>query len=164
MHATCDDASALVKSARLLAWFSKALEDASAQSGLSLAKYRVLLALESGPLRAAELASRLRVRASTLTGLVAALERRGLVARTPSRGDRRGVWLSLTPAGDEAFRRAELGIALELEALERRYLFEATAARLRRNVAAAHDQILGRRARPALAGQARDTSLRSGMS
>ena len=60
----------LIKSARVLAWITKSLERACAHSGVSLAKYRVLVVVERCALRSAEVASLARVGAPTLTALV----------------------------------------------------------------------------------------------
>jgi DNA-binding MarR family transcriptional regulator len=53
----------------------------------------------------------------TLSGLVASLERQGLLERAVLRSDRRGVVLRLTPAGLEARTRAEQTLARQLLAM-----------------------------------------------
>jgi DNA-binding MarR family transcriptional regulator len=107
----------LVKSARILAWITKSLERACARSGLSLAKYRVLVVIERCPLRSAEVASLARVRPPALTALVESLARGALVDRLPARSDRRGVRLQITAAGTEALERTEAALSLELRKL-----------------------------------------------
>lgn len=110
----CQADTELVKAVRLLAWLTKSFEAACPQSGISLAKYRVLLLVSSEPVRVTELASHARVSLPTLSGLVTSLERQGLLERTVLRSDRRGVVLRLTPAGLEARTRAEETLAHQL--------------------------------------------------
>jgi DNA-binding MarR family transcriptional regulator len=99
----CQADPEFVKAVRLLAWITKSFESACPQSGISLAKYRVLLLVSADPLRATELASRARVSLATLSGLVNSLEEQGLLERTALRSDRRGVALRLTrPASKRA--------------------------------------------------------------
>ena len=111
----------LVKAVRVLAWLARSLESACAGSGLSLAKYRILMLMPREPLRAAELASLARVSAPTLSGLVDALVRDGLIERLPSSVDRRGVLLVCTESGRAARRRAEECLARELVAQVERH-------------------------------------------
>jgi DNA-binding MarR family transcriptional regulator len=126
----------LVKSARVLAWITKSLERACARSGVSLAKYRVLVVVERCALRSAEVASLARVGAPTLTALAESLVKAGLVERVPSRSDRRGVRIRITPAGLEAVRRTEAALAGELRKLTD--VFGEKDAVV--SVAAAHDR------------------------
>jgi DNA-binding MarR family transcriptional regulator len=97
----------LAKSARMLAWITRTLEASCAETGLSLAKYRVLLVLQVGSMRSSEVARIARIGAPTLTALAESLERDGLLVRVRSRSDRRGVRLCITEAGHQAFLRAE---------------------------------------------------------
>jgi len=113
----CQADSDLVKAVRLLAWLTKSFEAACPQSGISLAKYRVLLLVSAEPVRVTELASHARVSLPTLSGLVASLERQGFLERTALRTDRRGVVLRLTQAGLEARTRAEEILARQLLAI-----------------------------------------------
>ncbi len=73
-----------------------------ARLGLNLSQASLLAYLhESGPLRQAQLASRLGLGRPALGATVDALEARGLVERQPDPGDRR-VWLvAVTAAGKE---------------------------------------------------------------
>lgn len=114
---SCQGDTELVKAVRLLAWLTKSFESACPQSGISLAKYRILLLVSAEPVRVTELASHARVSLPTLSGLVASLERQGLLERTALRTDRRGVVLRLTPAGLEARTRAEEALAKQLLAI-----------------------------------------------
>jgi len=113
----CQSDSDLVKAVRLLAWLTKSFEAACPQSGISLAKYRVLLLVSTEPVRVTELASHARVSLPTLSGLVTSLERQGLLERTALRTDRRGVVLRLTQAGLEARGQAEEILARQLLAI-----------------------------------------------
>lgn len=64
-------------------------------------QYRVLTLLtEFQTLRLTDLSERLIVARSTVTRLIDALEKRGLVQRSDDDDDRRAQWLSLTPRGD----------------------------------------------------------------
>jgi len=70
------------------------------KSGLSPGLYCVLAVIGANPgVRASALGDTLLIKRSNMTKLVDALERRGLVQRTPSHVDRRSVELSLTTAG-----------------------------------------------------------------
>lgn len=87
---------------------------------VTLAQYRALIEIASrGPLRAADLAAALRVDRSTATRMCDRLLRKGLVSRRRLADDRRGVRISLTPAGRELVaevtrrRRAEIGQIVE---------------------------------------------------
>jgi DNA-binding MarR family transcriptional regulator len=133
----------LVKSARVLAWITKSLERACTRSGVSLAKYRVLVVIERCALRSAEVASLARVGAPTLTALAESLVRAGLVERVPSRSDRRGVRLRITAAGLDAVRRTEAALASELRRLTEVFGEKDAVA----SVAAAHDRMEERSAR-----------------
>ena len=71
-------------------------------SGLSLGEYEVLVRLSEAPgraLRMSELADDLAHSRSRLTHTVARMEARGLVRRSASSGDRRGVNCAMTSEG-----------------------------------------------------------------
>jgi DNA-binding MarR family transcriptional regulator len=71
-----------------------------ASGGLSPTLTSALASIERhGPLTPSELATRERVQRPTATKLIAALEARDLVARTPDPGDRRSSLIAATPAG-----------------------------------------------------------------
>ncbi len=62
-----------------------------------------LVSIEShGPLRLGELAQREAVTAPTMTRVLAALDDRGLIVRTPDPDDARSTQVSLSPAGTRA--------------------------------------------------------------
>ncbi len=114
---SCQGDSELVKAVRLLAWLTKSFESACPASGISLAKYRILLLVSAEPVRVTQLARRARVSLPTLSGIVASLEQQGYLERTALRTDRRGVVLRLTPAGLAARTRAEETLASQLLAI-----------------------------------------------
>ena len=64
-----------------------------------------LLALAQGPLTPAELASSEFLSTATMTTVLATLERRGLVERSPHPTDKRKVLMSSTPAAAEVLSR-----------------------------------------------------------
>ncbi len=69
---------------------------------LTLSQYGLLQPLaDSEGARVRELAVQAGIAPSTATRILDALERRGIVDRTTTRGDRRGVSITLTPAGRE---------------------------------------------------------------
>jgi DNA-binding MarR family transcriptional regulator len=87
---------------------------------VTLAQYRVLIELASrGPQRLADLATALRVDRSTATRMCDRLVRKRLVQRRRTSEDRRGVRISLSPAGAglvaEVSRRRRAEIAAIVE-------------------------------------------------
>ena len=137
----CQGGPDLVKAVRLLAWLTKAFESACPKSGISLAKYRVLLLVSAEPVRVSELAGHARVSLPTLSGLVASLEEQGLLERTALASDRRGIVLRLTQKGLEARMRAEETLAQQLLAIvesegdeKLRHAVSALAAALDRSI------------------------------
>jgi DNA-binding MarR family transcriptional regulator len=85
------------------------IEEALAGSGLPpLAWYDVLWAVRRAPgrrARMAELAGNLTLSRGGLTKLVDRLETAGLLLREPAEHDGRGLYATLTPAGEEMLRR-----------------------------------------------------------
>ena len=79
--------------------------------GIPLAWYDALFHVDRAPdgrLRLQELESAVFLSQSGVSRLAARLEREGLLARSVADDDRRGVEVSLTPAGAELLRRARL--------------------------------------------------------
>ncbi|MGH3192516.1 MAG: MarR family winged helix-turn-helix transcriptional regulator [Streptosporangiaceae bacterium] len=75
-------------------------------AGLSLARFRVLSALESaGRMRMNELSAALGVVPRTVTTIVDALEKDGMLARLPDPADRRATLLEITGEGLSQLRR-----------------------------------------------------------
>lgn len=93
---------------------------ATVADDVTLTQYRVLIELASrGPERLATLAEALGVDRSTATRMCDRLVRKRLIHRRRTTEDRRGVRISLTPAGAEVVaevsrrRRAEIGRIVE---------------------------------------------------
>lgn len=95
---------------RLLA----ALDAELAGLRLTPGEVNALFALAGGPQTARALADATAQRASTLTGVLDRLERRGLIARRPNPADRRSTLIAPTAAGRAAAARvAEAFAAVE---------------------------------------------------
>lgn len=71
----------------------------AAEYEISLTQLRVLAILRDRQASMSGLAQHLGLDKSTLTGLVARAEKRGLLHRSPSLADRRAIDVSLSPAG-----------------------------------------------------------------
>ena len=85
------------------------VDQTMSSAGLSLARAKVLMRLsERGPMNQASLAGLLGFAPRSVTDIVDALERDGLVARTEDKRDRRARIVALTPAGHDAFATAQL--------------------------------------------------------
>lgn len=94
-----------------------ALGDAPLGSGFSLTATRVLYELEQRrTCTASDLVRDLRLDAGYLSRLLTRLERRRLVRRAPSAADRRSVTLTLSAAGQAAFRRLDRAAARDVAA------------------------------------------------
>ncbi len=97
------------------------------EHGLSLRAFEVLLFLAvfspDGHLRMAELIQRTPLSQSRVSRMVAELEADGLVDRSPSDGDGRGVEVSITSKGIERFKAAQ---DTHLAGLERRLFAHLT--------------------------------------
>ena len=103
-----------ILAARAAARFSKSMEVALADVGLSLPQYRLLAFLSGGPERATALAGWLDVSPPSLTALVDGAVARKLVERVASEEDRRCVRHVITDAGGEALGRADEAVAARL--------------------------------------------------
>ncbi len=109
---------------------------ANVAEDVTLAQYRVLIELASrGPQRLADLATALGVDRSTATRMCDRLVRKRLVHRRRMNDDRRGVRVSLTPAGGELVaevsrrRRAEIAtIVTRIPKAHRRPVLDALRA------------------------------------
>lgn len=97
----------LAQAVRVLARLTRTVEQACQKSELSLPQYRLLLFIAAEAQRAGELANQAAVSRPTLTALVDGLEAKGLVTREPVSGDRRGIRLEVTQAGQEALKTTE---------------------------------------------------------
>lgn len=90
-------------------------QDALAQHGLSIATWRVLVALSDlGPQRLVDLSDLTSIDASTLSRLVTRLIRMGLVTRARSRLSNREVTIGLTPKAGTLIGRL-IPVARQLE-------------------------------------------------
>jgi len=125
------------------------LAEHAAPQDLSMIQTRLLDVLRDREPTMQELARLLGLNKSSVTGLVARAEKRGLVQRTPSRDDRRAVRVNLSARG----RRTVMAIADGFEAdiasataglssAERRLLFETGDADSRRTPALARHRKL----------------------
>lgn len=86
----------------------------SPEIALSLRQYRLLERLADRPHRTTELATRSDVTQPTASAAIAALESRGLVARTSDPSDRRATLIELTDAGRATFAAARAQVLAEL--------------------------------------------------
>jgi DNA-binding MarR family transcriptional regulator len=105
----------VVEAVQSLTRASKLMERAS--GGLSLAHYRVLVAIAAGDARASRVAARLALGKPTVSASVEALCLRGLLERSSVPGDQRAIQLTLTAAGAELLDAAERSMAEVLEDL-----------------------------------------------
>jgi DNA-binding MarR family transcriptional regulator len=87
------------------------------RQGLTPVQARFLCMVAEGPRGMAELAQCVGVEKAALTGLVDRVERRGLAKRTPVRGDRRALHVTLTDAGQRAAAGFHGEVTAELERL-----------------------------------------------
>ena len=107
---------------------STAFQDALAEFSLTVPAWRVLaVLLHDDRVRVGELAERTSIEFSTLSRLVGALQKRGLVARKPGKDDARVVHVSLTARGRAVAQR----LLPEAVALEGRMSAGMSAAELR---------------------------------
>jgi DNA-binding MarR family transcriptional regulator len=121
----------LIRAGELLA--SRLDAELQREHQISLREFEVLLFLavfaSEGRLRMTELTRRAPLSQSRVSRLVTELERRGLVRRSPDDGDRRGIRVTITPAGIEKFSAAQ---ETHLASLDRRLFSLLTALETRR--------------------------------
>jgi DNA-binding MarR family transcriptional regulator len=80
----------------------------------------MLALLEGGPLALSQIAKKIMVNSSTLTGIIDRLEKKGLVARTRTSQDRRVITIELTRAGRDLAENAPPPIQMKIvEGLKR---------------------------------------------
>jgi DNA-binding MarR family transcriptional regulator len=106
-----------VGAGRTIARLSRLLERCSADAGLNLAQYRLLMFIGRAPQRAGALAEKDAVSGPSLTARIDALEAKGLVRRAPVPGDRRGVELAITDEGGAVLATIEACVERRLDAL-----------------------------------------------
>jgi len=74
--------------------------------GLTCSQFDVIATLgDTEGMTCKELSEQTLVTKGTLTGVLDRLEKKGLVARVPSREDRRSIFIRLTPKGDALFQK-----------------------------------------------------------
>lgn len=78
-----------------------------AETGLSSSQRLVLRALCQSRLQVSDVAGTLGVTLSAATGLIDRMVRSGLVSRERDQGDRRVVWVKLTPEGRQTLASVE---------------------------------------------------------
>ncbi|WP_433238004.1 MarR family winged helix-turn-helix transcriptional regulator [Streptosporangium sp. CA-135522] len=103
--------------ARVVRSYYDALTAVAASHGLSSAQARALIALRE-PLSMSALADHLVCDASNATGLIARMEARGLVRRSPSAEDRRSKVVTATAEGRELALRLRSAMRTVHAALE----------------------------------------------
>jgi DNA-binding MarR family transcriptional regulator len=106
------------RAVRALIRLSRALERRGGE--ISLAHYRVLMAVAQGDERASRVAERLALGKPAVSASVEALCARGLLTRSGYAGDQRSIALALTPAGQGLLEEAEAAMSAELEVLAAR--------------------------------------------
>jgi DNA-binding MarR family transcriptional regulator len=85
------------------------VDQTMSSAGLSLARCKVLMRLsERGPMNQATLAGLLGFAPRSVTDIVDALERDGMVTRSEDKADRRAHIVALTAAGDDALAAAQV--------------------------------------------------------
>jgi DNA-binding MarR family transcriptional regulator len=89
----------------------------SQRHDLTPVQAKLLCILAEGPRGMADLAHCFGVEKAALTGLVDRVERRGLAKRTPVRGDRRALHVTLTEAGQRSASAFHHDVTAELEHL-----------------------------------------------
>jgi MarR family transcriptional regulator, 2-MHQ and catechol-resistance regulon repressor len=95
-----------VKLSRALNTLDTHLSSGLARAGLSESQFGVLEALlHVGPLHQCDLAERILKTSGNMTMVIGNLERRGLVRRSRSTGDRRFIEVRLTREGEQLVRK-----------------------------------------------------------
>lgn len=95
-----------VKLARASASFGRLTARDIDQYGVTQPQFSVLETLgHLGPMQLGELCKKMLVTGGNMTVVVDNLEKEGLVARSPSKKDRRAIVVALTPKGRDLFRR-----------------------------------------------------------
>ena len=107
----------LILMARTVVVLFREFEKIARELEITIPQYRFLLFLKRGPKRAGELAVEAAIRKPTASGLIADMEKRGLIARKPDKDDGRSVKLSLTPNGLKKHREFEEALARYLPSL-----------------------------------------------
>ena len=116
---TTDDYAQLAAFRYALRAFLRFSEGAAAEAGLTAQHYQAMLVLRGCPdgehVSINDLAVQLFIKHNSAVGLVDRLEQEGLVAREPSRSDRRKVELHLTRRGRQVLAKLAAMHRLELQ-------------------------------------------------
>lgn len=107
----------LILMARTVVVLFREFETIARELDITIPQYRFLLFLKRGPKRAGELAVEAAIRKPTASGLIADMEKRGLITRAPDKDDGRSVKLKLTQKGLRKHREFELALARYLPSL-----------------------------------------------
>lgn len=117
-----------------------ALSRVSSENGLSLTQLRMLGILRDREPRMADLANRLGLEKSTMSGLVDRAEQRGLISRTVSGDDARAMHVALTKKGQQLAKEVEAQVRVAfapfiepLDEKERKKLHKLLAKSLSRS-------------------------------
>jgi DNA-binding MarR family transcriptional regulator len=107
----------LILMARTVVVLFRQFERIAREMEITIPQYRFLLFLKRGPKRAGELAVEAAIRKPTASGLIADMEKRGLIARAPDAADGRSIRLTLTKKGLAKHREFEEALARYLPSL-----------------------------------------------
>jgi DNA-binding MarR family transcriptional regulator len=142
LHLAFKPADGLIQLSRMVQGIHARISD---RNDLTPVQARLICVLAFGPRGMAELAQCFGVEKATLTGLVDRAEQRGLVRRSPVRGDRRALRVTLTDTGRQA------ATAFHAEATEElNHLLSPLAPRDREHLRRAMAKIIAERwTRPA---------------
>lgn len=140
----------LTSAVTALAFASRTLEKALEQ--MTLPQYRVLTLITNSPERASRIAEGADVTRPSLTGLLDGLVAKGWVARSDVDGDRRGVSLAITPAGEAAYALARTAMGEAVQDLLG-HADGKTARRALDGLTALHKAMLARRDRTEVAAR-----------
>lgn len=100
--------------------------------GLTCSQFDVIATLgDTEGMTCKELSEQTLVTKGTLTGVLDRLETKGLIARVPSRADRRSIFIRLTPKGDALFQKVFAAHIRHMKPYFERALTAAEATKLR---------------------------------
>jgi DNA-binding MarR family transcriptional regulator len=122
MNEVLEDVRRIAEFRSALRRFERTTELAAQAAGLTPRQYALLLAVEgspdgSGRATIGELAERLQLAQSTITGLVDRAQASGLVTREPGRNDGRVVCVVVTDEGRERLAQAIASLDADREAV-----------------------------------------------
>ena len=79
------------------------------EEGITEPQFQALMLLvESGPMLMRKMSDEMLVTPANVTGIMDRLEEKGLVRRTPGKGDRRATIIEITPEGKALFERVAI--------------------------------------------------------